>query len=156
MKRREFITLIGGAATWPLAARAQQPAGRVYRVGYLSIGSREQTLHFIKAFEEGLRSLGYRVGENVVIEYRFADGEMARLPALATDLVRLGVDIIVSGSNVTTVAAMKATTTIPIVMITGLDPVSAGLVAVWRAPAVTSPGSPGIRAARFWASGLSC
>src|SRR5258705_9271278 len=77
MKRREFITLFGAtAATWPLAARAQQPAGRVYRVGYLSIGSREQTLHFIKAFEQGLRSLGYRVGENVTIEYRFANGEM--------------------------------------------------------------------------------
>ncbi len=81
MKRREFITLLGGAVSLPLAARAQQPAGRVYRVGYLSIGSREQTLHFIKAFEDGLRSLGYRVGENVIIEYRFADGEMERLPA---------------------------------------------------------------------------
>src|SRR5258706_3730568 len=131
MRRREFITLLGGAAaTWPLAARAQQPAGRVYRVGYLSIGSREQTLHFIKAFEEGLRSLGYRVGENVVIEYRFANGEMERLPANAADVVRLGVDIIVAtGTNPITVAAMKATTTIPIVMTVGLDPVSAGLVA---------------------------
>jgi putative tryptophan/tyrosine transport system substrate-binding protein len=136
MKRRAFITLFGGAAaTWPLAARAQQPAGRVYRLGYLSIGSREQTLHFIKAFEEGLRSLGYRVGENVTIEYRFANGEMERLPALAADVVRLGVDIIVAtGTNPITVAAMKATTTIPIVMITGLDPVSAGLVASLARP----------------------
>jgi ABC-type uncharacterized transport system substrate-binding protein len=106
MQRREFITLFGGtAATWPLAARAQQPAGRVYRVGYISLGSREQPLHFIKAFEEGLRSLGYRVGENVVIEYRFANGEMERLPALAADLVRLGVDIILTGFNPITVAA---------------------------------------------------
>jgi hypothetical protein len=88
MQRREFITLFGGAvATWPLAARAQQPAGRVYRVGYLAIPFREQTLYGIKAFEEGLRSLGYRVGENVVIEYRFANTEMERLPALAADLV---------------------------------------------------------------------
>ena len=136
MKRRAFITLLGGtAATWPLAVRAQQPAGRVYRVGYLSIGSREQTLHFIKAFEEGLRSLGYRVGENVIIEYRFANGEMERLPANAADVVRLGVDIIVAtGTNPITVAAMKATTTIPIVMITGLDPVSAGLVASLARP----------------------
>src|SRR5258708_39693682 len=94
MKRREFITLIGGAATWPLAARAQQPAGRVYRIGYQSITPREPTLHLIKAFEDGLRSLGYRVGENVAIEYPFADGEMGRLPALAADLGRLGVDII--------------------------------------------------------------
>src|SRR5258708_36087474 len=84
MQRREFITLFGGtAATWPLAAHAQQPAGRVYRVGYLTIASREQQLHLIRAFEEGLRSLGYRVGENVVIEYRFANGQMERLPVLA-------------------------------------------------------------------------
>jgi putative ABC transport system substrate-binding protein len=135
MKRREFITLLGGtAAAWPLAARAQQPAGRVYRIGYQSIASREQTLPFIKAFEDGLRSLGYRVGENVVIEYRFADGQMERLPALAADLVRLGVDIIVAtGTNPSTVAAMKATTTIPIVM-TSVDPVSTGLVASLARP----------------------
>src|SRR5205809_3670332 len=88
MRRRDFITLFGGtAATWPLAARAQQPAGRVYRIGYQSIGSREQTLGFINAFEESLRRLGYRVGGNVIIEYRFADGEMDRLPALSADLV---------------------------------------------------------------------
>jgi len=87
MRRRDFITLLGGtAAMWPPAAGAQQSAGRVYRVGYLAIASREQTLHNIRAFEEGLRSLGYRIGENAVIEYRFADGEMARLAALATDL----------------------------------------------------------------------
>src|SRR5256885_13818018 len=118
MKRREFITLLGGtAAAWPLAVRAQLPAGRVYRVGYLAIASR------VKVFEEGLRSLGYRVGENVVIEYRFTDGEVERLPALAADLVRLGVDVIVTGYNPMTVAAMKATTTIPIVMINSIDPV---------------------------------
>src|SRR5206468_6510955 len=135
MQRREFITLFGGtAATWPLAVRAQQPAGRVYRVGYLGIAAREQQLRSIKAVEEGLRSLGYRVGENVVIEYRFADGEMARLPALATDLVGLGVDVIVSGNNVTTVAAMKATATIPIVMSNSAEPVSAGLVASLARP----------------------
>ena len=135
MKRRDFITLLGGtAATWPLAARAQQPAGRVYRVGYFAITSRERSLHLMKAFEEGLRSLGYRVGENVTIEYRFANGEMERLPALATDLVRLGVDIIVSGNNVTTVAAMKATATIPIVMSNSAEPVSAGFVASLARP----------------------
>jgi putative tryptophan/tyrosine transport system substrate-binding protein len=135
MKRREFITLFGGAAaSVPLAARAQQPAGRVYRVGYLTIASREQQLHLIKAFEEGLRSLGYRVGEDVAIEYRFADGEMERLPALAKDLVRLGVDVIVTGNNSNTVAAMKATTTIPIVMTYSADPVSAGLVASLARP----------------------
>src|SRR5258706_8265650 len=108
MRRRDFITLLGGtAATWPFAARAQQPAGRVYRVGYFAMTSRERSLHLMKAFEEGLRSPGYRIGENVVIEYRFADGEMGRLPALATDLVGLGVDVIVAGNNVNTVAAMN-------------------------------------------------
>jgi putative tryptophan/tyrosine transport system substrate-binding protein len=135
MRRREFITLLGGtAATWPLAARAQQPAGRVYRVGYLTVASRQQQLHLIKAFEEGLRSLGYRVGENVVIEYRFADSEMERLPALAADLVRLGVDVIVTGANPNTVAAMKATKTIPIVMTNSIDPVGTGLVASLARP----------------------
>ena len=135
MRRREFIRLLGGtAATWPLAAGAQQPAGRVYRVGYLAIASREQTPHNIRAFEEGLRSLGYRIGENAVIEYRFADGEMDRLAALAIDLVGLGVDVIVSGNNVTTAAAMNATTTIPIVMTNSAEPVSAGLVASLARP----------------------
>jgi putative ABC transport system substrate-binding protein len=135
MKRRAFITLFGGtAATWPLAARAQQPAGRVYRIGCPWIPTREQTLHYIKAFEEGLRSVGYRVGENVVIEYRFANAEIERLPALATELVGLGVDVIVTTFNPSTVAAMKATTTIPIVMTSGVDPVSTGLVASLARP----------------------
>ena len=136
MQRRDFLGVLGGAAaTWPLAVRAQQPAGRIYRIGYLSIGGREQTLHFIKAFEEGLRSVGYRVGENVVIEYRFANAEIERLPALAGDLLRIGVDIIIAaGGNPATDAAMKATTTIPIVMTTVVDPVSAGLVASLARP----------------------
>jgi putative ABC transport system substrate-binding protein len=83
MKRRDFIALLGGAtAAWPLAARAQQPAGRAYRLGYLTIASREQQLHLIMAFEEGLRSLGYRVGENVAIEYRSVNGEMDGCPRL--------------------------------------------------------------------------
>ena len=112
MRRREFITLFGGAAaTRPLAARAQQPAGRIFRVGYLSIGSREQIAHhFVKAFEEGLRELGYRIGENVVIEYGFANGETERLPAVAADLVRLGVDVILTGFNPTTIAAGETRT----------------------------------------------
>jgi putative ABC transport system substrate-binding protein len=84
--------------------------------------------------EEGLRSLGYRVGENVAIEYRFANGELERLPALATELVRLGLDVIVTVFNPSIVAAMKATTTIPIVMTTVVDPVSAGLVASLARP----------------------
>ena len=134
MQRRYFITLLGGAATLPVAARAQQPGGRVYRVGYLAGGSQQTQLHSIKALEDGLRSLGYRVGQNVVIEYRFADGEVQRIPALVADLVRLGVDVIVSGNSLTTAAAMKATSTIPIVMTSSADPVSAGLVASLARP----------------------
>ncbi|MGH6710477.1 MAG: ABC transporter substrate-binding protein, partial [Bradyrhizobium sp.] len=135
MQRRNFITLLGGAAaTLPLAARAQQPAGRVYRVGYLAGGSRQTQLYLIEAFDEGLRSLGYRVGQNIVIEYGFADGEVQRLPALAADMVRLGVDVIVSGNSLSTVAAMKATTSIPIVMTSSADPVSAGFVASLARP----------------------
>ncbi|RXG89349.1 ABC transporter substrate-binding protein [Bradyrhizobium zhanjiangense] len=135
MRRREFMGLIGGAAaTWPLGARAQQPARSVYRVGYLASASREQTFRNVGAFEAGLRSLGYRVGENVVIEYRFADGDMGRLAALATEVAGLGVDVIVSGTNATTVAAMKATRTIPIVMANSAEPVSAGLVASLARP----------------------
>jgi putative tryptophan/tyrosine transport system substrate-binding protein len=134
VRRREFILALGGTVAWPLAVRAQQPAGRVYRVGYLAFASREQQIHLSKAFEEGLRSLGYRIGENVVIEYRFANGQLERLPALAADLVRLGVDVIVSGNPSNTVAAMKATMTIPIVMTNSSDPVDAGLVASLARP----------------------
>lgn len=135
MKRRQFIALIGGwAGTWPLSARAQQPRGRVYQVGWLSIGAREQTLHLIKAFEEGMQSLGYRIGENLIIEYRFADGETERIPALAAELIRLGVDVITTGSNSNTVVVMRATTTIPIVMTNSVDPLGAGLVASLARP----------------------
>src|SRR5205085_1711962 len=101
----------------------------------LGIVSREQAPHLAKAFEEGLRSLGYRVGDNVVIEYRVANAEMERLPALAAELVQLDVDVIVaSGGNPANLAAMKATTTIPIVMTSSVDPVSTGLVASLARP----------------------
>lgn len=132
MRRRSFIGLIGGAAAWPLSVRAQQTTGRVYRIGYLTISSREQQLHLIKAFEDGLQSLGYRVGENVIIDYRFANGQMERLPALAEGL--LGVDVIVTGANPNTVAVMKATKTIPIVMSNSVDPVGVGLVSSLARP----------------------
>jgi putative ABC transport system substrate-binding protein len=129
IRRREFITLLGGAvAARSVAARAQQ-AERVYKIGYLQISSREQQLHLLKAFEDGLRSLGYSVGDNIVIEGRFANGELERLPSLAEGLLKNGVDIMVTGNNPNTIAAMKATATIPIVMTTSIDPVGAGLVA---------------------------
>src|SRR5712672_1957251 len=133
MQRRKFIMALGGAvASAPFAARAQQATGRLYKIGYLGPASRE--LHLTKVFEDGLRSLGYRVGENVVIEYRFANGQLERLPALAADLVRLGVDVIVTSAHQNTIAAMKATTTIPIVVTNSVDPVGAGLVASLARP----------------------
>ena len=128
MKRREFIAGLGAAVTWPLAARAQQPAARVYRVGYLAGGSQQKQLYLMKALDEGLRSLGYRIGQNIFVEYRFADGDVQRLPALAAELVRLGVDVIVSGNTRSTLAAMNATTTIPIVMTSSANPVSDKLI----------------------------
>jgi putative ABC transport system substrate-binding protein len=134
MNRRAFLTaLSGGLVAAPLAADAQQ-TGRVYRVGYLQTSAREQQLHLIKAFEEGLRDRGYRVGQNVVIEYRFAQARLERLPELAAGLVRLKVDVIVTGINSNTIAAKQATTTIPIVMANGVNPVGAGLVASLARP----------------------
>lgn len=127
MQRRALVTALGTAAAWPLLARAQQPSGQVYRIGWLTTGSRGQQIHLIRAFEDGLRSLGYRVGDNVVIEYRFADGETERLTALAAELVRLGMDVIVTG-NTSLVAAMKATPTVPIIVPNSVDPVGAGLI----------------------------
>jgi len=109
-------------------AEAQQPK-KVYRIGYLQIAAREQQLHFVKSFEEGLRDLGYSVGRNLLVEYRFANGKIEQLPELAAELVRLNVDVIVTGVNPNTVAAKKATSTIPIVMAFGNEPVEAGLVA---------------------------
>ena len=128
MNRRAFVTGLGAVLAMPLAAEAQQ-AGKVGRVGYLLGATREQTSHLVKAFEDGLRDLGYVPGRNVVIEYRFADGKVERLPQLAQDLVRLKVDVIVTGSNQHVIAAKQATTTIPIVMVYVRDPVGAGLVA---------------------------
>jgi putative tryptophan/tyrosine transport system substrate-binding protein len=155
MKRREFITLLGGwAVAWPIAARAQPSAGRVYRVGYLVVTSREQQVPYISAFEDGLRTLGYRVGDSVIIEYRFADGKMERLPALAADLVRLGVDVIVTGSNPNAVAAMKATTTIPIVMTNVVDPIGSGLVASLARPGGNVTGLSSDTGSEIWGKRL--
>ena len=136
MKRREFITLLGGAATaWPLAAQAQQP-NRLPRIGFLATGSLElpATRASLNAFRQGLRELGYFDGQNIVVEVRAADSKVERFPALASELIGLRVDVIVALNSLSGRAAKQATTTIPIVVPVMGDPVEDGLVASLARP----------------------
>jgi putative ABC transport system substrate-binding protein len=129
MRRREFITLLGGATVaWPLAARAQQPA-KVARIGFLGNSTAELEANLVGPFRDGLRVLGCEEGRNIVIEYRWAEGKYEGFPALMAELIALKVDVIVTAGTPASLAVKKATTSIPLVMVAVGDPVATGLVA---------------------------
>jgi putative tryptophan/tyrosine transport system substrate-binding protein len=130
--RRAFIMLLGGAAAWPLAARAQQPAMPV--IGFLNSGSAAEWAHLVAAFKEGLNEAGYVEGKNVAVEYRWAQGENERLPELAAALVRRQAAVIAAFGPPAAAAAKEATATVPVVFSVGTDPIDLGLVTSFRRP----------------------
>src|SRR5262245_56118790 len=128
MKRREFMRLLGGAAAWPIGARAQQP--KIPTIGFLSGRSLASDSHLVAAFRQGLKETGHIEGQNVAIEFRWAEGQFDRLPALAADLVgRKAEAIFAGGMDIAIRVVRAAITTTPIVFATGGDPVELGLVA---------------------------
>ncbi len=134
MKRREFITLLGGvAATWPLAASAQS---KTPRIGFMGNSTAALEANLVDAFREGLREHGYEEGRNIVIEYRWADGNYERFPALVAELIAAKVEVIVTAGTPAALAMKKATTTVPLVMVAVGDPVGTGLV-----PSLARPGA---------------
>ena len=133
MRRREFITLLGGAAAWPLAVRAQQP-GKLPTIGYLGSGTPTSQRTWVTVFEQRLRELGWIEGRTVIIEYRWAEGVPARLAEIAAEFVRLKVDVILAVGTEAALAAKQETAAIPIIFPVAGDPVGSGLAASLSRP----------------------
>ena len=135
IKRREFITLLGGTAVaWPLAARAQQRATKIPRIGFLAFSQEVATPELLNVFRAGLRERGYIEGQNIAIEYRFAKGQIEQYPAAVAELIRLNVDVIVAWTTPAVAAAKRATSTIPIVLLGVSEPVEMGFIASLARP----------------------
>ena len=158
MRRREFVVLVGTAASWPLAARAQQPGMPV--IGFLHSGSPHSYVSQMRMFRQSLKEIGYIEGQNLAIEYRWAEDQIARLPALAAELVHRQVSVIVAGgSPAAALAARSATTTIPIVFMNAADPVAIGLVASFNRPGGNVTGATLLSAelaSNGWGSSVTC
>ena len=135
MQRRQFLTLVGGAATWPLAAHAQPQSGKMSRIGFPGNSTAALEANLIEPFRDGLRALGYEEGRTVIIEYRWAEGNYARFPALVAELLAANVDVLVTAGTPAALAIKQATKSAPVVMIAVGDPVGTGLV-----PSLARPG----------------
>ena len=135
MQRRQFLTLVGGAATWPLAAHAQPQSGKMSRIGFPGNSTAALEANLVEPFRDGLRALGYEEGRTIVIEYRWAEGNYARFPALVAELLAANVDVLVTAGTPAALAIKQATKSAPVVMIAVGDPVGTGLV-----PSLARPG----------------
>jgi putative tryptophan/tyrosine transport system substrate-binding protein len=155
MDRRRFVGALAGGVAIARSIAEAQPAAKVYRVGFLLGATRESVASLFNALDEGLRELGYVEGRNFVFEQRYADGRMERLPDLAAELVRLRVDVIVTGTNIHVAAVRRATTTIPIVMILTADPIGAGFVASLARPGGNITGLAADASPELWAKYLA-